>query len=165
MNATKERNQRMQPKNATKERDKRTQLKKATAGSVGALAPAQPPARWFLDDALPTPPTPPPTPNPNPTQPIPRSPSPTRATLRPIVLRQTGLSPLHLTPSPTIHLPKLTTPTPPTPPLSHPPILSRQVDQAQQHCSRLLELGGTDRDAAKALLRDIRSQQQHAAGA
>jgi hypothetical protein len=28
----------------------------------------------------------------------------------------------------------------------------------------LLDLGGTDRDAAKALLRDIRSQQQHGAG-
>ena len=39
--------------------------------------------------------------------------------------------------------------------------LSTQVALAQSHCSRLLDLGGPDREEAKALLRDLRSQQQH----
>ena len=32
------------------------------------------------------------------------------------------------------------------------------LTQAQQHCQRLLDLGGAEKEEAKALLRDIRSQ-------
>ena len=36
-----------------------------------------------------------------------------------------------------------------------------ELQEAQQHCSRLLDIGGQERDEAKALLRDIRSQSQY----
>ena len=38
-----------------------------------------------------------------------------------------------------------------------------KLKEAQQHCSRLLDIGGQERDEAKALLRDIRSQATHGA--
>ena len=36
-----------------------------------------------------------------------------------------------------------------------------ELKEAQQHCSRLLDIGGQERDEAKALLRDIRSHATH----
>ena len=37
-------------------------------------------------------------------------------------------------------------------------MLNRNAAQAQQYCQRLLDLGGAEKEEAKALLRDIRSQ-------
>ena len=38
-----------------------------------------------------------------------------------------------------------------------------ELTEAHQHCSRLLDIGGQERDEAKALLRDIRSQSTYGA--